>query len=30
MDKEFFFELIGAALVSLLFVCLFLELKEYF
>jgi len=30
MNKEFFLELIGTALISLLFACLFLEFKEYF
>jgi hypothetical protein len=29
MDKEFYYELIGAALIGLTFACLFLELKKY-
>ncbi len=30
MDNDFFLDLFGALLISLLFACLFLELKEYF
>jgi len=30
MNKEFYYELIGATLIGLTFACLFLELKEYF